>query len=66
MILKPLRFINHVKAAVHDKGIQAPCFDTEARYTVAALLRGSEFELEERVISGADDAEVVRHFLPNF
>lgn len=42
---------------VHVAGLVA-----EARQAVASLLRGAEFILEERVVLGADDGEVVGHF----
>lgn len=47
---------------MHDERVHVPGLVAEAGNTVAALLRGAEFVLEERVVFRADYAEVVGHF----
>lgn len=44
-----------------DERVHVAGFGVEAGNAVSALLRGAEFELEERVIFGANDGEVVGH-----
>lgn len=61
LIVEPLQFVDDVEAAVHDEGIHAAGLGAEAGNAVPALLRGAEFELEEWIVFGADDAEVVGH-----
>ena len=57
----PLRFLHNVQAAVQDELVQVPRLLGEPRLPIAALLAGAEFVLEERVVLGADDGEVVAH-----
>lgn len=61
LIVEPLQFVDDVETAVHDEGIHTAGFRAEASNAVTTLLRGAEFELEEWIIFGADDAEVVGH-----
>lgn len=61
LIVEPLQFIDNIEAAVHDEGIHTASLGTEACNAVTALLRGAEFELEERIVFGADDAKIVGH-----
>lgn len=61
MIVEPLQFVDDVEAAVHDEGIHTTGLGAEAGNAVTALLRGAEFELEEWIVFGADDAEIVGH-----
>lgn len=46
---------------MQDKLVQVPRRLGEARLPVAALLAGAELVLEQRVVLGADDGEVVAH-----
>lgn len=59
--IRPLHLLDDVQAAVHDERVHVAGVVAEAGDAVAALLRGAEFVLEERVVFGADDAEVVGH-----
>lgn len=61
--IRPLHLLDDIQAAVHDERVHVPGLVAEARDAVAALLRGAEFVLEQRVVFGADDAEVVGHFV---
>lgn len=61
--IRPLHLLDDIQAAVHDEGVHVPGLVAEAGDAVAALLRGAEFVLEQRVVFGADDAEVVGHFV---
>lgn len=61
MIVQPLQFVDDVEAAVHDEGIHTAGLGAEASNAVTALLGGAEFELEEWIVFGADDAEIVGH-----
>lgn len=47
---------------MHDERVQVAGFLGEPGHAVAALLRGAEFELEDGLVLGVDDAEVVGHF----
>ena len=44
-----------------DERVHVPGFLIEAGDAVPALLGRAEFELEQRLVSGADDAEVIGH-----
>ncbi len=57
----PLDFFHNVEAAVHDELVHVPGLLPEARDAVPALLEGAEFKLEEGIVFGPDDREVVRH-----
>lgn len=46
---------------MQDKLVQVPGLLGEARLPIAALLACAELVLEERVVLGADDGEVVAH-----
>jgi len=61
--IRPLHLLDDIQAAVHDKGVHVAGLVAEAGDAVAALLRGAEFVLEQRVVFGADYAEVVGHFV---
>lgn len=59
----PLDFFDNVQAAVHDELVHVSRFLVKTRYAVAALLRGAEFMLEERIVLRAYDSEVIGHGL---
>lgn len=61
LVVVPLELVHDVETAVHDERVHVAGFGAKTRDAITALLRGAEFELEERVVFGADDAEVVRH-----
>lgn len=63
MCCAPLHFFYNVQTAVQDELVHMPRRLVETRHAVAALLRGAKLMLEQRVVLGADDGEVVRHFL---
>lgn len=46
---------------MYDEGVHFAGFGAEARDAIAAGFGGAEFELEEGLVSGSYDAEVVRH-----
>lgn len=48
---------------MQDELVQMASLVAEAGLAVAALLGRAEFVLEERVVLGADDGEVIRHLL---
>lgn len=60
----PLHLLDDVQRAVQDELIEVAGLVREAGHAVAALLRGAELVLEEGVVLGANDGEVVRHGLP--
>lgn len=62
LIVEPLQLVDDVEAAVHDEGVHTAGLGAETGHAVAALLRGAEFKLEERIVLGADDAEIVGHY----
>lgn len=57
----PLHLLDDVQRAVQDELVQVAGLVREARLPIAALLGGAELVLEEGVILGADDGEVVGH-----
>lgn len=59
--VRPLDFFNNVQTAVDDELVQLSRLFGEARHAVAALFAGAKVILEERVVLGADDGEVVTH-----
>ena len=62
LVVGPLQLVYKVQASVYDERVHVACFLTEAGDAIPALLGSAEFELEQRLVSGADDAEVVGHF----
>ena len=46
---------------MHDEGIHLAGFGGEASNAVATLFGGAKFKLEEGLVVGVDDGEVVRH-----
>ena len=46
---------------MHNEWIHTAGLGAEAGHAITALLRSAEFELEEWIIFGADDAEIVGH-----
>lgn len=46
---------------MQDELVQMTSLVAETGLAVAALLGGAEFVLEERIVLGADDGEVIRH-----
>lgn len=46
LVTEPLHFVYNVETAVHNEGVHPSCFGTEPSNTIAALLRGAEFELK--------------------
>ena len=63
LIIGPLRLVDKVQAAVYDEGVHMACLLTETGDAISALLGSAELELEQRLVSGANDAEVVGHFV---
>lgn len=61
LVVGPLQLVYEVQAGVYDERVHVAGFLTEAGDTISALLGGAEFELEQRLVSRADDAEVVGH-----
>lgn len=59
LIAEPLRFVHNIEAAVHNKRVHAAGFGAEAGNTISALFGSAKFDLEQRVIFCADDAEVI-------
>ena len=59
--MRPLHLLGNVQARVQDQLVHMPHLVGEARLAVAALLRGAELVLEEGVVLGADNGEVVAH-----
>jgi hypothetical protein len=55
----PLHLFHNVQGRVHDELVHVPRLLAEARLPVAALLRGPELVLEQRVVLRADDDKVV-------
>ena len=62
MVVGPLQLVYEVQAGVYDEWIHVAGLLTEAGDAISALLGSAEFELEQRLVSRADDAEVVGHF----
>lgn len=44
-----------------DERVHLSCLGAKSSNTVAALFRGAELELEERIVARSNDAEVVGH-----
>ena len=61
MVVEPLHLIDDVQAAVHNERIHLPCLHAEPSNAVTSLFRSAEFELKQRIVTCADDAEVVGH-----
>lgn len=61
MSTEPLHFVDNVEATVHDERVHPPCFRAEAGDTISALLGGTEFEFEERIVFCAYNTKVIRH-----
>jgi len=61
ILTNPLHLLNQIQRGVHEELVHVQRFRAELRDAIAALLRGAEGELEERVVEGADDGEVVGH-----
>lgn len=55
----PLDFFHNIERAVQDELVQMTSLVAEAGLAVAALLGGAELVLEERIVLGADDGEVI-------
>ena len=61
LVVEPLQLVDDVETAVHDERVHVAGFGAEAGDAITTLLGSAEFELEEHVVFGADDTEVVRH-----
>ena len=61
LIVHPLDLFDDVNTSMHNERIQLPRFGGETRYAVTALLRGPKLNLEEGVVFGAHNAEIVGH-----
>lgn len=46
---------------MNDEGVHLACLLTETGDTIPTLLGSAKIELEQRLVSRADDAEVVGH-----
>lgn len=57
----PLDFFDYVETAVDDELVELSRLFGEARHAVAALFAGAKVILEQRIVLGADDGEVVAH-----
>lgn len=57
----PLQLVHEIQTGMNDERVHVACLLTETGDTISALLGSAKFELEQRLVSGADDAEVVRH-----
>lgn len=57
----PLHLLHDIQRAVQDELVQVAGLVAEAREAVAALLRRAKLVLEQRVVLGANDGEVVGH-----
>jgi len=58
---EPLNFFHHIKACVHDEGVQLSGFGWKTRDSIASLLRSSKVKLKERIVFRANDTKVIRH-----
>jgi len=61
LVVGPLQLIDEIQASMHDEGVHVTSFLTEASNAITTLLGGAELKLEERLVSGADDTEIVGH-----
>lgn len=59
----PLDLFHDVERAVQDELVQVASLVAEAGLAIAALLGRAELVLEEGIVLGADDGEIVRHYL---
>ena len=66
LVIGPLQLVCEIQAGVDDEWVHVAGLLTEAGDTISALLGSAEFELEQRLVSRADDAEVVGHFFAPF
>lgn len=65
LIVGPLKLIYIVQATVDDEWVHMTSLLTESSNTIAALLGGAEFKLEEGLVPCTDDAEIVGHGFAN-
>ena len=63
LIIGPLQLVDKVQAAMHDERVHMARLLTKTGDAVSALLGSAELELEQRLVSRANDAEVVGHFV---
>lgn len=63
MIIGPLQLVHEIQTCMHDKRVHMAGLLTETGDAISALLGSAEFELEHRLVSRADNAEVVRHII---
>ena len=61
MVVGPLQLIREIQAAVYDERVHVASLWAETGDAISALLGSAEFELEQRLVSRADYAEVVGH-----
>ena len=61
LVVGPLQLIHEIQATVHDEGIHVACLLGETGNAISSLLGGAKFKLEEWLVSGADNAEIVGH-----
>lgn len=58
----PLRFLNEVDSSMHNKLVHMLRFLSKTCNAVAAYFGGPEVQVEEGIVTRADDGEVVGHF----
>lgn len=59
LVVGPLHLIHEIQTGVHDEWVHVSCFLAKACDAITALLGGAEFELEEGLVVGVYDAEIV-------
>ena len=61
-IVGELVFIDEVNGCVYEVWVHVAGVLREAGYAIAALLRSAELELEDGLVAGVDNGEVVGHY----
>jgi hypothetical protein len=61
LVAEPLQFVYDVEAAVHNERVHPFGFGAEAGDAIPALLGGTEFKFEERIVFRAHYAKIIRH-----
>lgn len=58
-VVSPLHFFDNVETAVNDELVHVSGFVTKASNAISTSLGSAKFMFEERVVSCADDSEIV-------
>lgn len=57
----PLCFFSEVESRMYDELVHMLRFGTKTSNAIATNFEGAEVDLEERIVTSADDGKIVRH-----